>query len=275
MKTLERQLGEFNLAVDDRFKAVDTRIATTEVRVTKLEELIAQKPQQLAAIEVMEKIKVMEKTLADWTIVGAPSSADNDRDRERIAVLGGLRSLASKEDAATWIKDKLWQLYGPQPTEVYCKGEFRGIIFANFSHNGDRDEAVRLLRKAGCTEGGNTVWAKQDQNLQTRILTTFVFATKRFMGYDGRSVWADVETGSVWLGEDMVATASIQGKTLAIEYGEGWESFLNDAEFPDFKDMVRKLQDKLASAGDPAKGKGIGKNKSSKGKGKPKGTPSY
>ena len=70
------------------------------------------------------------------------------------AVLGGLAALTSTDEAWTWVSNKLWHLHGPQPTEVYSKGDFRGIVFLKFRDKADRDEAVKLLRQSSIWEGG-------------------------------------------------------------------------------------------------------------------------
>ena len=54
-----------------------------------------------------------------------------DYDRQCTMVCGGLKSL-SKEDAEQWVYDKLWSMYGPKPKRIYSKGEFRGLLFAQF-----------------------------------------------------------------------------------------------------------------------------------------------
>ena len=58
------------------------------------------------------------------------------------AVLGGLTSLGSKDVAETWVYDKLFMLYGPKPKFVESRGDFRGILFAQF----DSVEDPRRLR---------------------------------------------------------------------------------------------------------------------------------
>ena len=75
----------------------------------------------------------------------APSTIGTPRTEDikiKTAVLGGLSSMSSVNDAWFWLSNKMWDLYGPQPTEVYSKGEFRGIIFAKFDSNAERDSAV-------------------------------------------------------------------------------------------------------------------------------------
>ena len=81
-------------------------------------------------------------------------------------------------DAWFWLSNKMWDLYGPQPTEVYSKGEFRGIIFAKFDSEEKRDSAVKLLRQSSLREGGNAVWVKPDKALHQRTLRSFAFGAK-------------------------------------------------------------------------------------------------
>ena len=68
-------------------------------------------------------------------------------------VLGGLQSIEDLESAKGWVNNKLWEGYGPKPEEIYSKGEFRGIIFAKFVNNSDRNIAVNILQKVLSTRG--------------------------------------------------------------------------------------------------------------------------
>eukprot|EP00959_Pyramimonas_sp_CCMP1952_P240770 5031960-Pyramimonas_sp.AAC.1 len=62
----------------------------------------------------------------------------------------------------TWTKDKLQTLGAPLPLKIYSKGEFKGILFAEFASSAERGLAVELLRRAGLHSGQKRVWASQD-----------------------------------------------------------------------------------------------------------------
>ncbi|CAK0904901.1 unnamed protein product, partial [Prorocentrum cordatum] len=44
-------------------------------------------------------------------------------------------------------------------------------------------------------------------------------------GYDSTSVWADPEEGKVWVGSEIALQVTIDGGTLKVEYGPGWEDW--------------------------------------------------
>ena len=71
-------------------------------------------------------------------------------------VLGGFKAF-TKEVAEQWVYDKLWHLYGPKVKKIYAKGEFHGILFAQFDCPEDRDYAIQLLRNSGCDQTGETI----------------------------------------------------------------------------------------------------------------------
>ena len=75
-----------------------------------------------------------------------------------------------------------------------------------------------------------------------------------------KSLWADPETGSVTLWGEKVLKGSIEGEKLIIEYGDGWEEYLHDTKFPEFKNMVTTLSAKLVKGG-KGEGKSGGKFK--------------
>ena len=131
----------------------------------------------------------------------------------------------------------MWYLYGPQPIDVYTKGEFKGMVFAKFQTNADRDAAVALLRKAKLTENDSKIWANYDMPFEERTLRSFVFGTKRVMIDEWRfpklGLWADPETGILWNGNDIVVTVSVQDYRLQLQYGDGWETFVTDVRYPE------------------------------------------
>ena len=95
----------------------------------------------------------------------------------KIAVFGGLSNL-SLEDAQKWLTDELWNAWLPQPIETYCKGDFKGILFARFHTNTDRDDVVGWFRKHSTLIQGTNVWSKPDRFLHERVIQSLVFGTK-------------------------------------------------------------------------------------------------
>ena len=70
----------------------------------------------------------------------------------------------------------------------------------------------------------------------------------------------------LWYGDEQVFTAKVEDRQLTITYGVGWQEFLNDASYPQFKDKVASLNIKLEQAPSSSKGapKGSGKGKDGK-----------
>ena len=107
---------------------------------------------------------------------------------------------------------------------------------------------------------GDKIWAKKDEEVEVRVLKGLVFGTKELLvtwGFDKMGVWADPETGSVWMGDDKILTRKITGRQLTIEYGTEWEVYFNDS----LKELVTFLKVKLATGNNPTKGLGKGKGK--------------
>ena len=182
---------------------------------------------------------------------------------ECTAVLGGLAALTGRDEAVTWLSDKLWSLYGPKPVESYCKGDFKGILFAKFASKGERDTAVALLRSAGYEHEGKKVWAKPDMPLEARTVRSFVFAAKNVMnawGWHELDLWADPDAGTLKLAGEVVISASVKNGALCVEYGAGWEAYYNTADHPEMKQLIvdsdSKIKKGAGKGGDKATAKG-------------------
>ena len=119
--------------------------------MNRLTEQVQNPEQQIAAM------KVEERGQSPW-----------ENERERAAVIGGLKELADLKTFETWVRDKLWTLWAPRPTEVCCKGAFKGVVFAKFGSKEDRDAAIQALKKTGLKELCHEVWAKDDLAIEFR-----------------------------------------------------------------------------------------------------------
>ena len=96
------------------------------------------------------------------------------------------------------------------------------------------------------------------------MISSYVFGLKYLLcthgGFAKQSVWADPETGAVWVGDDEVSTASVIDNKLEINTMAGWQEWLEDPHYPQYNEMVKELKKKLADSGE-AKGKAKGKGK--------------
>ena len=143
-------------------------------------------------------------------------------------------------------------------------------MFAKFGTTAERDSVVTWFRKASIQVSGHPVWSKLDLPLHKRIIKSLVWGTKYICD---KALWVDEEQGTITLNKKEVLRACIRDGLLEIEYGEGWDEYLHDKDFPEFKDMVNTLSEKLARGEEGGKGgsKSGGKFKGKfgeKGKGK-------
>ena len=68
-------------------------------------------------------------------------------------------------------------------------------------------------------------------------------------------MWVDEENNTITLNKKEVPRACIHEGLLEIKYGEGWEGYLHDSDYPEYKEMVASLREKLAK-GEGGKGGG-------------------
>lgn len=264
IESLERQMSELTVSVDERLKAIEARIDTNEIRIMKLEDL-ASKGQPSANEEAMSRTAAMEAQIADLSQQAAKGPLTEDR--SCTAVVGGLGISWSMHEAEQWLKDKLWHIGGLQPVEVFAKGDFKGLLFAKFGSKANRDDAVSALQRAGIKEGDRKVWAKPDLPLEKRVVKAFVFGLKYAMvekwGYNKSQIWVDPEEGALWVENEMaVGSVKVCGAELKVDFHNGWGDWLSDADFPQLLDLRKSLEAKLQSAGSGTKGdKGSGKGK--------------
>ena len=85
-----------------------------EVRVAKLEEVLAPGTQLLADNGLLERLGAVELEIMMLAVkAGDREKSSGADDRELTVVPEGLGSLASSDAAGPWLADKLWSLHGP------------------------------------------------------------------------------------------------------------------------------------------------------------------
>ena len=147
---VQKQIAELELKLKDHqdcvaleikriMTVVEGTIDGLTVRMAKLEDMSAE------GKNLMDRVMLLEKELRALQGSSSPQTRDQREDRDSTAVIGGLNDFTHKDDAAWWLSDQLWQQYGPQVSEFYCKGAFKGMVFAKFRNKDDRDAAMRAL----------------------------------------------------------------------------------------------------------------------------------
>ena len=96
----------------------------------------------------------------------------------------------------TWITNKLWEEWLPQPAEIYYKGNFKGFFFCRFDTIADRDKVVDNIRRLHMKIQNETVWSNADLPPDVRIPEHFLFGLKKLLvswGYTREQLWVDKE----------------------------------------------------------------------------------
>ena len=115
---------------------MESRMDMSETRVDKLEEVGQQLQAQISKIKdfVRDEVgTVLREKKAD--VLADNNLADK---RSVTAVIGNLEGLKSLGEALAWLKDKLAVLDSPSPTQVYAKGMYKSMVFAEFKDTYER-----------------------------------------------------------------------------------------------------------------------------------------
>lgn len=182
--------------------------------------------------------------------------------RHLTGVFGNLDGFNSLTSATTWLKEQLQACSSPQPHNIYAKGGFSNIVFAEFGCTADRDSAVALIRNAALQRDGKQVWATQDRPPSARAARNLCFGikyllkTKFDISYTIRVV--DEEPYTVHVGGKWVLTVEISENTLVPKWSEEWQAWKELQDSPELQDVVDKCQGILERSLRGMKGTGKG-----------------
>ena len=146
------------------------------------------------------------------------------------AVLGNLEGLSSLAQAQTWLKDKLSVLHGPSPIQVYGKGVYQGMVFAEFKDQFDRDLAVTLFKTAGLQQNGKPVWACQDRDPVERAARNFCFGLKKVFKEEWNIPYnvriSDEKPYTMSVGGELALTAHVSSGEVVHEWHGEWANWV-------------------------------------------------
>jgi hypothetical protein len=191
-----------------------------------------------------------------------PSESKDVTDRSKTGIFGGFSSFKDFEEVKTWIQDKFWEEWLPQPAEIYYKGEFKdfkGIIFAKFDTTAERDKVVETFRRLVLKIQSEKVWSNADLPADVRIPKDFLFGLKKILGsqawgYDLENLWVDKEKQTISLRKELILSITLEGLKMNLVYGAAWEKHIGgDLE------VMKLLKDKQDLLDRPSKGDGKGK----------------
>ena len=129
----------------------------------------------------------------------------------------------------------------------------------SYANTKERDDAIAAIRTAKFKWNGKPIWADADRPLDERLPVSFAFAVKMLMAdweWQSQALYVDKNSGTLYLGEEMMLVSRVEGGTFKISYSDGWEEYLkSDA----FTGIVDGLQKKMAKGKGGTKGSGKGK----------------
>ena len=271
MAGLERQMGELNVSVDERLGKMEARMDKTDIRITKLEHQIVTMPANMVDPKLAQQLKDIEKEIEALKDEPHHHASPPESAKELTAVIGGLWSLNTFEEAEAWVRDKLWSLWTPAPAEVYVKFAYKNIVFVRFSSKADRDAAVQALQALkGTKDGNNDVWAKESLPLEDRVRKSMLLGVKYMLGNWGfkKSLMkVDDEYISLKCDKKTVLTVSVTTGGLVCNWDADWKTWAELQNCEEMKELITRTSEQLKKGAAASKGKGFTKDGSGLGKG--------
>eukprot|EP00959_Pyramimonas_sp_CCMP1952_P419216 8781124-Pyramimonas_sp.AAC.1 len=135
----KKHLAPTMRVVRSEVKELKETIKDVDIRITNLESNIEDMQGGFEDIQI--RVTNLEHTLKK-------QKTANEYHYHKKGAVTAVENVDSLEAASAYIRDELNKLSGPISTNMYSKGEFKNIIFAEFTTMLDRDTAVAQLRSA-------------------------------------------------------------------------------------------------------------------------------
>ena len=165
------------MAMEQRFQNMRSKVHGTMERIETLEHFVQQTKENNTKADQLIK-EQLETCVRDRKPNMEQSSRNNVDQKMLTAVIGNLDGSGSLAAAQIWLKEMFPSLNGPKATNIYVKGTFQGMIFAEFPDEFTRDLAVILLSAADLIRDGKDIWVAQDRNSVECAARNFCFGLK-------------------------------------------------------------------------------------------------
>ena len=151
-------------------------------------------------------------------------------DKCKTAIFGGFSTFGNFDEVKTWIKNKFWDEWLPQPAEIYRKGyfkDFKGIFFCRFDSIAERDKVVDSFRRLQMKIQNEKVWSNEDLPVDVRIPEHFLFGLKKLLvtwGYTHENLWVDKKKRSILLRDEVILSIALENLKMKLIFGAFWGS---------------------------------------------------
>ena len=258
VQMLDAKYGDLRSAVENRLKDMEARMDVTQAQVAKMDELLQHLHEESSKVEGLIKSQV-ESALRDMKPGMKTQDPNKNVDKRSLtAVIGNLEGLSSLAQAQTWLKDKLSVLQGPSPIQVYGKGVYQGMVFAEFKDQFDRDLAVTLLKTAGLQQNGKPVWACQDRDPVERAARNFCFGLKKVFKEEWNIPYnvriSDEKPYTMSVGGELALTAHVSSGEVVHEWHGEWANWDELHGSSEVKYLLEKSQALIARTKEGMKG---------------------
>ena len=229
VQMLDAKYGDLTLAVENRLKEVESRMDVIQAQVAKMDELVQHLNEEMSQVEGLIKTQVEAAMREIKPGVKTQNFEAKTDKRTLTAVIGNLEGIASRAEAQAWLKDKLTVLQGPAPVQIYGKGTFQGMMFAEFKDQYDRDLAVTLLKTAGLQHNGKPVWASQDRDPVERAARNFCFGLKKVFKEEWNIPYnvkiSEERPYTMTVGGELALTAHVSPGEVVHEWHGAWATW--------------------------------------------------
>ena len=162
---------------------IESKVDASDIRITKLEDLLQNGGGGDGGGGVVSaQLAAMQKEIKELKIKCGEKLGKEVTDRCKTAVFGGFNSFKDLEEAKTWIQQKLWDEWLPQPVEIYKKGNFKGMFFCKFDSEKDRDLIVANIKRLVLKIEDTKIWSNPDLPMDVRAPEIFLFDIKKNAG---------------------------------------------------------------------------------------------
>ena len=141
---------------------------------------------------------------------------------------------------------------------MYSKGDFGGMLFAEFQDQYQQDLAVTSLKTAGIQYAGRPVWAAPDCNPVERASHNFCFGLKRVCQVDWKIPYTvhvnDQVPNTDTVGGELALTAHVSAREVVHKWHGEWATWDELHNGKELKDLLRKSNELIAKASQGLKG---------------------
>ena len=144
----------------------------------------------------------------------------------------------TEEEASIWSLEQLKKYKCALQEDIFCKGNFKDMMWIKFNTASDRDDAIKKCAKSSFKMDGTKIWTEKDLPYDVRQMISLLLALRKEFITNGllkEGMYMDKSNFSLYYYQDLVMTLELLDNQVQCHMNSEWIHYIAKTNFEEIK----------------------------------------